>query len=249
MSLSGNIICLFCDQNNDSDRVICAARDYCKHHEHDVQKNGRGHCCRICKMIFHGFVCSDGDVQDQNNMCCLLCWDIAKANQTVTDLVTLQQLHDREYRLFLENAVAIDPDELLQPKTLTNSNPEANADDGSSCSLFGLCFLKQREVPSKYYQDYEECKHPDEQGKIVCIWDGTLKPGYPFDIESGWMIPHPCSSKTKEGKESLGDKLTPEERPPEGMRLKHNPYGCYLQMDKHKCCTRCIVKSIHAQLH
>ena len=52
---------------------------------------------------------------------------------------------------------------------------------------------------------------------IVCIWDRTLKSGYPFDIESGWMIPHPCSKKKNDGKESLGDKLTPEERPPEGM--------------------------------
>ena len=94
MSLSSNIARSFRDLNNDSDRVICAAGDYCKHHEHDVQKNARGHRCRICKMIFHGFVCSDEQVQDLNNMRCILCWDIAKANPSVTDLVTLQQLHD-----------------------------------------------------------------------------------------------------------------------------------------------------------
>ena len=35
---------------------------------------------------------------------------------------------------------------------------------------------------------------------------------------------------------------------PAGQRLKYNPYGCWLEMDKTKCCSQCIVKSIHAPL-
>ena len=156
--------------------VICAAGDYYKHHAPEVKSDSQTHRCRVCNLVLHGFVCSDGEVHDLNNMCCILCRDIAKANPYVTDLLTLQQLHKREYLLYLE-ALAYDWQELAKkPSTKDNSqrlelllsNDNDDGDDGSEKS-FGLCFLKQKEIPSKYYSTIDEIDHPPKQEKVICI--------------------------------------------------------------------------------
>ena len=171
--------------NKDIKTVVCASGEFCKHHEFKVQIGSRGHCCRVCKMILHGIVCSDEDCQDMNNMRCLLCYDIAEANPGVNDLVTLQQLHERQYTLWLAS-LAYDVEEIAN---------QQDSDDNNLDASFGLRFLQQRSIDSDKYKDYVECNHPPEQGKIICEWTGKMKPGYDFDIVNGFEIPHPCSKK------------------------------------------------------
>ena len=104
-----------------SNVVACAAGDYCKHLEPVVCQDSRTHSCRVCNLALHGYPCSDGDVGDLNNMRCLLCWDIAKANPNVTDLLTLQQLHEREYLLYLE-ALAYDWEQLAKQSSYDDNS-------------------------------------------------------------------------------------------------------------------------------
>ena len=59
--------------------TICSAGDYCQHQEGYLIKHPeKKHKCRICGLFFHGFICSDGKVQEPtgNMMRCLLCEDI-----------------------------------------------------------------------------------------------------------------------------------------------------------------------------
>ena len=170
MSLSSRIV--KSQLKKDIKTVICAAGIFCKHHQFEVQIGSPSHRCRVCKMILHGMVCSDEECQDMNNMRCLLCYDIAEANPKVTNLLTLQQLHEQQYTLWLAS-LAYDPEVIAN---------QPDSDDNNSDTSFGLRFLQQRSINSDQYKDYVECNHPPEQGKIICKWVGKMKPGYDFDI-------------------------------------------------------------------
>ena len=73
-------------------------------------------------------VCLDEECQDMNNMRCLLCYDIAEANPNLNDLVTLQQLHEKQYELWLAS-LAYDPEAIAN---------QQDSDDDNSDTSFGF---------------------------------------------------------------------------------------------------------------
>lgn len=70
MNISNNILNAFA--NAPSPPIFCAAGSMCPHESKIVTDVGK-HNCRECEKPMHGYICSDGTVEDMNGMICLLC--------------------------------------------------------------------------------------------------------------------------------------------------------------------------------
>ena len=131
--------------------TICSTGNYCQHQEGClIEHQEKKHKCRICGLFFHGFICSDGKVQEPtgNVMRCLLCEDIMKPYKTgdlgkryeTADLESVRKIHQERYvhhfqvSLALNNQLEIDCGLLKAPESDAYGNIEL-VDDGKKESI------------------------------------------------------------------------------------------------------------------